>query len=79
MRKNSGEQEGDYRDLRVNIVERRVTAACHNGWRFVTGRKSTPLEQTKGVYTSDAVITIKDYIPHDLIAIVFELVFKVNI
>jgi hypothetical protein len=40
MRKQGGKAE-DPREVKVKILERRVTARCHNGWRYVSAKKST--------------------------------------
>jgi hypothetical protein len=54
MRKLTG-QADDPRSLKVRIIDRKVNARCHNGWRFVTAAKSTPLNEPNksGLYTSD--------------------------
>ena len=80
QRKQGGQAE-DAREIRVRIQERRVTARCHNGWRYVSTKRTQALnDPVKGRYDSDgSVIVIKDYLPDDLVALVFELEFKANI
>ena len=53
----------------------------HNGWRFVSKRKSAVLNNptASGIFNSDGGISMTDYLPHDVVALVIELEFKAHI
>ena len=61
-------------DVTVQIKELKVTVKCHNGWTYISD--PTPVSLTykhHGYYASNATITIKDFIPSQEVAMIFEL------
>jgi hypothetical protein len=65
----------DVKDQNVIIRERKVSVRCHNGWKNIGDEVHTTLSaQNKyGLFLSNVSIQLKDFIPDEMIAIIFEL------
>lgn len=71
----------DAKNINVNVLQRSVHIKCNNGWMQIGERKTSALKSPDqfGIYSTDQVITISDYVPHEYVALIFELEFEVQI
>lgn len=71
----------EVKDQNVITRERKLSVRCHNGWKNIGDEVSTTLSaQNKyGQFLSNVSIQLKDFIPDEMIAIIFELQFKCEI
>ena len=71
----------DAGDISVTLEDRKINVRCHNTWQEVSRTKGisiAPPDQF-GVSRADATLAITDFIPNDLVALVFDLEFKATI
>ena len=76
--------EGRKRDkdsLNVQIRERRVNIKCHNGWKQISETKTVKLSAAnrEGKMETDQLVSIKDFIPNEYVAIIFEFEYVVSV
>lgn len=71
----------DPKDINVFMESRQVNIKVHNAWRQISSTATCSLKppNNNGLFDSDAIITLKDYIPNPLCALLFELEFKASI
>ena len=81
MKMDKKGQKMSPRKLNVDILERKIKVTVHNGWKNVTTHSTFALSRPDnfGVYRSDSMLSLKNYIPDDYTAIVFEVEFIVQI
>lgn len=63
------------------VKERRLNLRMHNGWRWVTMNRPVGLNEPNqyGIMSADQAPCIKDCLINDYIALVFELVYVVEV
>ena len=70
-------------DVSVFIKEKKINVSCHNSWRNTRSEPTVILLENPtatGLYDFKSVSTrIQGYIPHEMCAIVFELVFVAEV
>ena len=72
----------DFQDTRARIEGRRVNIKCHNTWMQLGHTLTANLKRPNkvGVYQIDQqMLTLNEFMPHNLCAIIFELEFDVSI
>ena len=71
----------DPSDINVFMEARQINIKVHNSWKQISNTATCSLRppDSKGTFDSDATITLKDYIPNALCALLFELEFKASI
>jgi|TARA_B110000285_G_scaffold229507_1_gene294349 hypothetical protein len=66
----------DPSEIHVRVTERKINVMVHNSWQQVCGEtRSSTLQRPDehGVFAAGTTIEIKEYVPHPLNALVFEL------
>jgi hypothetical protein len=81
MKMDKKGQKMSPRKLNVEILERKIKVTVHNTWKNITTHSTFALNPPDkfGVYRSDSMLSLKNYIPDDYTAIVFEVEFVVEL
>ena len=71
----------DPRDVNVFIKERKLTVRCHNTWREISKESGISLEPADhfGTFYSSVSVSLKDFVPNNLVALIFDLEFRAEV